>query len=355
MLRENWEKLVKPYKVIVNREMDSTRCASLAFEPFEKGVGLTVGTALRRLLLSSLRGASVTSVRFRGALHEFSSLPGVKEDLVDMLLNIKNLDIRYEGSHPKQVRVSAAKSGVLTAGMLDGGGDVDFLSPDQEICTLSEGGKIEFEMTIETGKGYVPVVDRTKENLPLGTVLVDAVFNPIRSCHFRVESTRVGQYTHYDRLILDIETDGSITPEDAVGVSARILQEQLSKFIDFNASVGEPVALEEEKEAVLPFNPNLLRRVEELDLSLRSSNCLKKENIVYIGDLVSKSEYELLRTPNFGRKSLSEINDVLGQMGLSLGMAVTGWPPEDIDESLKKLKDSLTGSGYTTGVMRNRG
>ena len=223
--------------------------------------------------------------------------------------------------------------------MIDGGADVQFLSPEQVICTLGEDARVDFELTFESGKGYSPASERSRDNLSLGTILVDAVFNPIKRCVFVVESTRVGQFTNYDRLVLTVETNGSITPENAVGVAAQILQEQLGKFINFK-EVEEPFLEEVQTKPALSFNPNLLRKVEELDLSLRSSNCLKKENIVYIGDLVSKSESELLRTPNFGRKSLSEINDVLGQMELSLGMSVAGWPPEDIDDALKKAKEA---------------
>jgi DNA-directed RNA polymerase subunit alpha len=339
MLRENWQKLIKPYKVKVDRESDDGRCARMVFEPFEEGFGLTIGTALRRVLLSSLRGAAVTSVRFNNILHEFSSLPGVAEDVTHILLNLKALDVAFEGTGSRTVRVQAEGPRVLTAGMIDGGADVKFLSPEQVICTLGEDARVDFELTIESGKGYSPASERSRENLSLGTILVDAVFNPVKRCAFVVESTRVGQFTNYDRLVLTVETNGSITPENAVGVVAQILQEQLGKFINFK-EVEEPFLEEVEAKPVLSFNPNLLRKVEELDLSLRSSNCLKKENIVYIGDLVSKSESELLRTPNFGRKSLSEINDVLGQMELSLGMSVTGWPPEDIDDALKKAKEA---------------
>ncbi|TGW15911.1 DNA-directed RNA polymerase subunit alpha [Candidatus Hepatobacter penaei] len=344
MLRQNWQQMIKPCKVKVSRESDQGRHANLTFEPFEEGLGITIGTALRRILLSSLRGAAVTAVRFSNVLHEFSSIPGVQEDVTNILLNLKNLDIKYEGSGPCQVRVQAEGPKTLTAGMIDGGGNVDFLSPDQPICVLGKDAKVDFELTIETGKGYSSVGDRSKEDLALGTILVDAIFNPVKRCSFVVESTHVAQF-NCDRLVLTVETNGSISPEDAVSAASRILQEQLGKFIHFK-DIEEPYV--EEVETTTPplsFNADLLRKVEELDLSLRSSNCLKAAKIVYIGDLVLKSESELLRTPNFGRKSLSEISDVLKKMDLRLGMSVADWPPEDMDEALKKSKEALSTRG----------
>ncbi|MGB0919322.1 MAG: DNA-directed RNA polymerase subunit alpha [Holosporaceae bacterium] len=338
-LQSHWKSLIKPYKVAVNHQKDSTRSASLVFEPLEEGFGVTLGTALRRVILSSLKGAAVTSVRFSNTLHEFSVLPGVKEDVTNILLNLKELQVKLNGDGPCVVRVQASGPRVVTAGMLDGGADVTFLSPDQVVCEISDGGKVDFEITITEGKGYSTALERTQESLPLGTILVDAVFNPIKSCMFFIESTRVGQFTNYDKLTLKVETDGSVSPEDAVGVSARILKEQLSKMIHFKEEDFEEEA--PPQKAPLAFNPNLLRRVDELDLSLRASNCLKKENIIYIGDLVTKNENELLRAPNFGRKSLSEINDILDQIDLHLGMSIPGWPPANIDELLKKAKDTL--------------
>ncbi len=340
MLQKNWQGLIKPYKVRLERRTNAGRSAVLVFEPLEPGFGVTLGNALRRVLLSSLQGAAVTEVQFEGVLHEFSSLPGVHEDITDIILNLKGLDVRMTASTPKRVRLVAEGPTVVTAGMIEPSAGVEFLSPDQVICTLGEGGRIALELLIESGKGYISASQRDNESAALGTIVVDSLFSPVRHAAFRVEHTRVGQVTDYDRLFLTVETDGSISPEDAVGATARILQDQLNKFISFVEPVEE-AAVSGEVLTKLPFSRDLLRKVEELELSLRAFNCLKKENIVYIGDLVSKTEGELLRTPNFGRKSLNEITEVLKQMGLHLGMPVPSWPPDNIDQLLKTVDETF--------------
>jgi len=336
VIQKNWQELIKPNKLEVTAGLDPTRSASIVVEPLERGFAMTLGNALRRILLSSLQGASVTAVQIDGVLHEFSSIPGVREDVTDIVLNLKSVALRYHGDEPRRINLTASGPGEVTAGMIDLSHDVEIVDPDLVICTLDEGTKINVEMTVTTGKGYVPASQIRAEDSPIGLIPIDAVYSPVRRVAFRVENTRVGQVTDYDKLVLDVETDGTITPEDVVGLAARILQDQLQTFINFE----EPRAATETESPIEPvFNRNLLRKVDELELSVRSANCLKNDNIIYIGDLVQKSEQEMLRTPNFGRKSLNEIKEVLSTMGLHLGMVVVEWPPENIEELAKRLEE----------------
>ncbi len=336
MIQKNWQALIKPMKLDVVPGTDPRCVATIVAEPLERGFGLTLGNALRRVLLSSLQGAAVTAVQIDGVLHEFSTIPGVREDVTDIVLNIKSLALRMGGEDPKRMMLVADGPGEVTAGMIDTGHDIDIMNPKLVICTLDEGAKLSMELTVETGKGYVPVTSGRAEDAPIGLIPVDAVFSPVRKIAYRVENTRVGQVTDHDKLSLDVTTSGAVTPEDSVALAARILQDQLQLFINFD----EPqAALEEEKKDELPFNKNLLRKVDELELSVRSANCLKNDNIIYIGDLVQKSEADMLRTPNFGRKSLNEIKEVLTQMGLQLGMEIPNWPPENIEELAKRLEE----------------
>ena len=302
----------------------------------ERGFGLTLGNALRRIMLSSLQGAAVTAIQIDGVLHEFSSVPGVREDVTDIVLNIKALGLRMQGEGPKKLRLRATGPCVVTAGMIETTGDIQVMNANLVICTLDQGAKVSMEMTVETGKGYVPAAENRSEDAPIGLIPVDAMFSPVRKVSYKVENTRVGQATDLDKLVMRVETNGAVTPEDAVALSARILQDQLQLFINFD----EPHQTSaEDRAADLPFNKNLLRKVDELELSVRSANCLKNDNIVYIGDLVQKTEGEMLRTPNFGRKSLNEIKEVLATMGLHLGMEIPGWPPENIEELAKRLEE----------------
>ena len=336
MIQKNWQELIKPNKLEVTPGLDPTRSASIVVEPLERGFAMTLGNALRRILLSSLQGASVTAVQIDGVLHEFSSIPGVREDVTDIVLNLKSLALRYHGDEPRRINLTASGPGEVTAGMIDASHDVEIVDPDLVICTLDEGTKINVEMTVTTGKGYVPASQIRAEDAPIGLIPIDAVYSPVKRVAFRVENTRVGQVTDYDKLVLDVETDGTTTPEDVVGLAARILQDQLQTFVNFE----EPrVATETVSPTEPVFNRNLLRKVDELELSVRSANCLKNDNIIYIGDLVQKSEQEMLRTPNFGRKSLNEIKEVLSTMGLHLGMEVMEWPPENIEELAKRLEE----------------
>jgi DNA-directed RNA polymerase subunit alpha len=336
VIQKNWQSLIRPEKLEVESGVDPSRVATVVAEPLERGFGMTLGNALRRILLSSLQGAAVTAVQIDGVLHEFSSIPGVREDVTDIVLNIKQLALRMHGDGPRRMALTATGPGEVTAGQIATGHDIEILNPDLVLCTLDDGVKLGMEFTVQSGKGYVPAAENRPEDAPIGLIPVDAIYSPVRRVAYRVEPTRVGQVTNYDRLLLTVETDGTVGPEDSVALAARILQDQLQLFINFE----EPrqVSAEAQRDD-LPFNRNLLRKVDELELSVRSANCLKNDNIVYIGDLVQKTEQEMLRTPNFGRKSLNEIKEVLGSMGLGLGMTIPGWPPENIEDLAKKLEE----------------
>ena len=336
MIQKNWQALIKPKQLSVEPGDDAKRVASVVAEPLERGFGLTLGNALRRVLLSSLQGAAVTSMQIEGVLHEFSSLPGVLEDITDIVLNVKSVGLRMHGDGPKRMRLRASGPGEIRASAIETGHDIEIMNPELVICTLDQNARIAMELMVENGKGYVPATQNRPEDAPIGLIPVDALFSPVRKVSYRVENTRVGQVTDYDRLAMRVETNGAVTPEDAVALAARILQDQLQLFINFDEprhavekeSIGEPL-----------INKNLLRKVDELELSVRSANCLKNDNIVYIGDLVQKSEAEMLRTPNFGRKSLNEIKEVLTNMGLHLGMEIPNWPPENIEELAKRIDE----------------
>ena len=336
MIQKNWATLIKPSKLEIAPGHDPGREATIVAEPLERGFGLTLGNALRRVLLSSLQGAAVTAVQIEGVLHEFSSIPGVREDITDIVLNVKSMSLRMHGEGPKRMALKATGPGEVRARQVEAGHDIELMDPDHLICTLDKGAKIAMELTVEVGKGYVPALQGARADAPIGLIPVDALFSPVRKVSYKVENTRVGQVTDYDKLSLQVETNGAVKPEDAVALAARILQDQLQLFINFE----EPkIVAAEERPTELPFNRNLLRKVDELELSVRSANCLKNDNIIYIGDLVQKTEAEMLRTPNFGRKSLNEIKEVLASMGLHLGMEVVGWPPENIEDLAKRLEE----------------
>ncbi len=338
VLQKNWKELIKPDKLDVEPGDDPKREATIVAEPLERGFGLTLGNALRRVLLSSLQGAAVTSIKMDGVLHEFSSIPGVREDVTDIVLNVKAIAVRMHGEGPKRIQLKATGPGEVTAGQIEAGHDIEIMNPEHVICTLDDGAKLNMEMTVENGKGYIPGATSRAADAPIGLIPVDALYSPVRKVSYKVENTRVGQVTDYDKLSMRIETNGAVTPEDAVALAARILQDQLQLFINFEEpSIHVPG--DGEPRGELPFNKNLLLKVDELELSVRSANCLKNDNIIYIGDLVQKTEAEMLRTPNFGRKSLNEIKEVLAQMGLHLGMQIPNWPPENIEELAKKLEE----------------
>jgi len=336
VIQKNWQELIKPNKLEVIAGDDAKRLATVVAEPLERGFGLTLGNALRRILLSSLQGAAITSVQIDGVLHEFSSIPGVREDVTDIVLNIKDIAIRMQGEGPKRMVLKKQGPGAVLAGDIGVSGDVVVLNPNLVICNLDEGAEIRMEFTVNTGKGYVPAEQNRAEDAPIGLIPVDSLYSPVKKVAYRVENTREGQVLDYDKLTMNIETNGSITPEDAVAYAARILQDQLNVFVNFEEPRREEAAPSIPE---LAFNPALLKKVDELELSVRSANCLKNDNIVYIGDLIQKTEAEMLRTPNFGRKSLNEIKAVLAEMGLHLGMEVVGWPPENIEELAKRYED----------------
>jgi DNA-directed RNA polymerase subunit alpha len=327
VIQRNWQDLIKPNKLEIKHGSDARRLATVVAEPLERGFGLTLGNALRRVLLSSLQGAAVTSVQIDGVLHEF---------VTDIILNIKEIAIKMEGEGAKRMTLRKSGPGVVTAADIQTVGDVEILNPELEICTLDDDADIRMELTVDTGKGYVAADRNRPEDAPIGLVPVDSLYSPVKEVSYRVENTREGQVLDYDKLTLSLETDGSLTPDDAVAYAARILQDQLSIFVNFEEPKKE---VAEEAPPELAFNPALLKKVDELELSVRSANCLKNDNIVYIGDLIQKTEAEMLRTPNFGRKSLNEIKEVLAAMGLHLGMEVQNWPPDNMDDLAKRFED----------------
>ena len=336
MIQKNWQELIRPNKLEIIPGDDGRRTATLVAEPLERGFGQTLGNALRRVLLSSLQGAAITAVQIDGVLHEFSSIPGVREDVTDIVLNIKDVWVKMQGDGPKRMVLKKSGPGAVLAGDIATVGDVQILNPNLVICNLDEGAEIRMEFTVNTGKGYVAADRNRAEDAPIGLIPVDSVYSPVRKVAYRIENTREGQILDYDKLTLTLETTGALSPEDAIAYSARILQDQLNVFVNFEEPKREETAPSIPE---LAFNPALLKKVDELELSVRSANCLKNDNIVYIGDLIQKTEAEMLRTPNFGRKSLNEIKEVLAQMGLHLGMEVTGWPPENIDELAKRFEE----------------
>ena len=338
MIQRNWKELIKPNKLEFRGGDDLSRRATVVAEPLERGFGLTLGNALRRVLLSSLQGAAVTAIHIDNVLHEFSSIDGVREDVTDIVLNVKQLALNMHGDGPKRISLKADGPGPVTAAQIEAGHDIDVLNPDLVLMHLDDGASINMEMTVNMGSGFVAASANRPEDAPIGLIPVDSLFSPIKKVAYRVENTREGQVLDYDKLSMDIVTNGAITPEDAVAFAARILQDQLQLFINFEEPQREVV---EESSSEPEINRNLLRKVDELELSVRSANCLKNDNIVYIGDLIQKTEAEMLRTPNFGRKSLNEIKEVLSQMGLRLGMEVPGWPPDNIDDLAKKLEDNF--------------
>jgi len=333
---KNWKNLIKPSKIDVQNGEDKS-IAKIVAEPLEKGYALTLGNSLRRILLSSIQGSAVTAVQIDGVLHEFSSIKGVREDVTDIVLNVKSLALKLETDGAKKLILDVTGPGEIKAKDINEISGVKILNPDLTICNLDEKTKFHMELTVKSGKGYVPAEKNKSEDAPLGLIPIDALFSPVKKVSFAVSNAREGKSLDYDQLTMNVETNGSISAEDALAYAARIFQDQLSMFINFE----EPQEVKKVDKIEKPeFNRNLLRRVDELELSVRSMNCLKNDNIIYIGDLVQKTESEMLRTPNFGRKSLNEIKELLSQMSLYLGMEVPNWPPENIADLSKKLEEN---------------
>ena len=334
---KNWKSLIKPSKLDVNQNDDKTFAKVIA-EPLEKGYGLTIGNSLRRILLSSIRGTAVTAIQIDGVQHEYSSIKGVREDVTDIVLNVKNLAIKSSSSGTKKIILDIKGPKEVKAKDITLVPEIEILNPEQTICNLDEKTNFHMELMVSTGKGYVQAPKNKTDDSPLGLISIDSLFSPVKKVSYSVSTAREGKALDYDKLTMEVETNGSISAEDAVAYSARIFQDQLKMFINFDEPVEAPV---KEVSTEPEFNKNLLRKVDELELSVRSMNCLKNDNIIYIGDLVQKSEGEMLRTPNFGRKSLNEIKEVLTGMSLYLGMEIPNWPPDNIAELSKKLEEAI--------------
>ena len=334
---KNWKSLIKPTKLDISSSEDKAHAKIIA-EPLEKGYGLTLGNSLRRILLSSIRGAAVTAIQIDGVLHEFTSIKGVREDVTDIVLNVKSLALKSNTEGPRKLILDAKGPGEIKASDITPISDVEILNPDLVICNLDENTNFHMEMTVGNGKGYVSANMNKPDEPPLGLIPIDSLFSPVKKVSYSVSTAREGKALDYDKLMMEVETNGSISAEDAIAYSARIFQDQLGMFVNFD----EPQeVVTRDKPAEPEFNKNLLRKVDELELSVRSMNCLKNDNIIYIGDLVQKSEGEMLRTPNFGRKSLNEIKEVLTGMSLYLGMEIPNWPPDNIAELSKKLEEAI--------------
>ena len=335
LVTKNWRDLIKPRGLTVDQESLSNTYGKFVAEPLERGFGITLGNSLRRVLLSSLQGAAITSVKVEGVEHEFMTIPEVAEDVTDIILNLKEVLLQIHTNEVKTIRIEADGPREIKAGDIIADGQVEILNPGHHVLTISEGGRVRMEMTARRGRGYVPA-DRNKvPGQPIGTIPIDALFSPIRKVNYQVTNARVGQQTDYDKLTLEVWTDGSVAPNDAVAFAAKIVKEQLSIFINFDEAeepAEEVKPIEEQK-----LNENLFRSVDELELSVRSANCLQNANIKTIGDLVQKTEAEMLKTKNFGRKSLKEIKEILAEMGLSLGMKLENWPPKAAPQGAPKV------------------
>ncbi len=336
IINDNWKNLIKPNKLNIQNSDDKSITTVIA-EPLEKGYALTIGNSLRRILLSSIQGSAITAIQIDGVLHEFSSIKGVREDVTDIVLNVKLLSLQVMSDVPKKLILDVKGPGEIKAKDIQLNPDVKILNEDLVLCNLDENTIFHMELIASRGKGYRPADRNKNEDSPLGLIAIDSLFSPVKKVSYTIENAREGKSLDYDKLVMKVETDGSISAEDAVAYAARIFQDQLSLFVNFD----EPAEIEKKPQTTeLEFNKNLLKKVDELELSVRSMNCLKNDNIIYIGDLVQKSESEMLRTPNFGRKSLNEIKEVLNSMSLFLGMEIPNWPPENIIELSKKLEEN---------------
>ena len=336
----NWRELIKPKSISIEEDSRTHSFGKFVCEPLERGFGITIGNALRRILLSSLQGAAIVSVKFDDVVHEFSTIPGVREDVTDIILNLKQIKLRLLDSEEAVIRLSKEGAGAVTAGDIETNGILEILNPEQHVATLNKEAKLDMEMVVKMGKGYLSTEADKSGDQSIGEIPIDAIFSPIQKVNYVVSNARVGQITDYDKLTLEVWTDGSVTPDDAVAYAAKILKEQMQPFISFEE---EPEPLETElRDDEEKLNSNLFRPVSELELSVRSANCLKNANITYIGELVQKTEAEMLKTKNFGRKSLNEIKGILEEMGLSLGLKLDNFPlpkkPDSPGEPVKEEK-----------------
>ena len=324
LIARNWRELIRPRRLESDDSNATDRYARFWCEPLERGFGQTLGNSLRRVLLSSLQGAAITSVKIQGVLHEFSTIPGVLEDVSDIVLNLKEVRLRMHAPGPRLLRVHRSGSGILTAGeLVSDDSSIEVMNPEHKIASLSADAEVDMELTVDLGKGYRLAEANKSEEMPIGTIPIDSIFSPVRKVNYTVTPARVGRETDFDRLNLEVWTDGAVAPVDAVAYAAKILKDQLAIFINFEEPEELPSSAKDETE---PLNPHLFRSVDELELSVRSANCLQNANIRYIGELVQRTEGEMLKTKNFGRKSLNEIKEVLQSMGLSLGMRLDGFP-----------------------------
>ncbi len=340
-MQKNWRELIKPKRIEVDKDSLTNTYGKFIAEPLDRGFGITIGNSLRRILLSSLQGAAVTSVKFDSVLHEFSSIPGVKEDVSEIILNLKQVRFKSESDEPKTVKIEAKGPGDVTAGDIITDGTVEVLNPELYIAALSSDAKLSCELEIGQGKGYVPAEGNKKQDQPLGTIPVDAIFQPVTKVNFDITQARVGRRTDYDKLVLEVWTTGAIDPQTSIAVAAKILKEQLTTFITFEEE-AEPEEVVVTDTAKPKLNENLFKTVDELELSVRSSNCLKNANIKFIGEMFSKSDQEMLKTKNFGRKSLNEIKAILQTMGLDFGMKLEGFPArKELDGMLVKKKETV--------------
>ena len=345
----NWKELIKPKRLEAEKETLTETYGKFYAEPLERGYGTTIGNSLRRILLSSLQGAAISAVKIDGVLHEFTTVPGVTEDVTELILNLKEVNLRLHGDGPKTIRISAKGKKEVKAGDIITDGTVEIMNPDHHIATLSKDAKLNMEMTVRWGKGYVTSERNRDDSLPVDAIPVDSIHSPIKKVNFLTSHARVGQITDYDKLTMEVWTNGSVTPTDAVSIAAKILKDQLSVFIGFEEEDYEDVETPYDAGGEgIALGENLLKSVDELELSVRAANCLKKANIKYIGELVQKTENEMLKTKNFGRKSLNEIKEVLTEMGLHLGIKVTDWPPEGFVETTD-VEDEDTEDEETEG------
>lgn len=327
-MHRNWRDLIRPSNLVVDRESLTSTYGRFVAEPFERGYGITLGNGLRRVLLASLQGSAISAVKVEGALHEFMALPDIKEDLSEIILNLKQVRVKLHSVDLKTVSLDIQGPATVTAKDIITDDGCDILNPDAYICSVAEGGVLKAELTVKRGRGYVPASQFRGEGQSVGTIPIDTLYSPITKVNYNVTNARVGQQTDYDKLSMEIWTDGSIGPEEALAFSAKIMKEQVSIFINFDEEVEPEIPEPEVKEEKI--NENLLRSVDELELSVRSANCLQNANIRFIGDLVQRTESEMLKTKNFGRKSLKEIKEILSEMGLSLGMKLDAWPPKSM-------------------------